>query len=122
MGQVPCARCRSECWEIGFRELVSHLSVLSFPWPQHIVTLTHHPSHPILPGPDKVGRAVVSAPGSWGAESPEGAMSAFGPCHLTPHSFQLGLDFLSLRQVPSDHQPAQGPVCTWLSCLGGFLA
>lgn len=129
MRQVPCALCRSECWEIGAESLSATCQSspshgMASTNSQHTVTLTHHPSHPTLPGPGKVGRAVAPAPGSWGAESPEGAMSAFGPCHLMPHPFQLGLDFLSLRQVPS-HNSLPRALCapgspawvvSWLSC------
>ena len=45
------------------------------------------------------------------------------PWHLTPHTFQLGLDFPPLGLwdgSDSGQQPDQQPVCTWASCLGSY--
>lgn len=83
-----------------------------------------HPS-PQPPHPSwawQSGESSSPSPRVLGSREPRGSHVCFWTVYLMPHNFQLGLDFLSLRQVLSDHQPAQGPVCTWLSCLGGFLA
>lgn len=48
-------------------------------------------------------------------------MSAFGPCHLMPHLFRLGLDLLALRQV--QFRPAACPeACVHLGLLPAWFS